>query len=177
MQGALYLSLSFGLATSRCSLRLILVPLSGLEGPHHLVGPGEPPQRPPSSGPRVPDYSGGVGEINVHTVSSIPPVHPSIFSDMRKYTRRRSPAIIKAYRDKVASRNHLYGTVTKSLSVIYMKRSDMMRGIVGHLLLPGTRFDPTDTKQHSMVDALYTGGVDMLDQDDDIAAEWHRLIK
>ena len=28
-----------------------------------------------------------------------------------------------------------------------------------------------------MVDTLYTGGVDMLDQDDDIAAEWHTLVK
>ena len=44
-----------------------------------------------------------VGGIDVHTVSSIPPVHPPIFSDMRKHTRRRSPAIVNAYRDKVMS--------------------------------------------------------------------------
>ena len=45
----------------------------------HVVGSGEPPQGPPSPGPRVTDYSGGVGGINVHTVSLIPPVHPPFF--------------------------------------------------------------------------------------------------
>ena len=78
------------------------------------------------------------------------------FSNMRKHTRRRSPAIIKAYRDKVASRNHLYGTVTRPLPVIYMGKSDMMQGIIEHLLLPGTKFDPTSMIQQSMVDTLYT---------------------
>ena len=47
----------------------------------------------------------------------------------------------------------------------------MMRGIIEHLLLPGTKFDPTSMIQQSMIDTLYTGGVDMLDQDDDVAAE------
>jgi hypothetical protein len=150
---------------------------AGPQDDTHAGGPGGPPQGPPSPGPRVAGYNSDRGDINVHTVSSIPPVHPPVFSDMRKHTRRKSPMIIKAYRDKVASRNHLYGTVTKPLPVIYMGKSDMMRGIVEHLLIPGTTFDPTDEVQQSMVDTLYTGGVDMLDQDDDIAAEWHRLVK
>ena len=90
---------------------------------------------------------------------------------MRKHTTRNSPAIIKAHRDKVASRNHLYGTVTKPLPVIYIEKSDMMRRIVENMLLPDTRFDPTDKIQQRMVDTLYTEGIDMLDQDDDIATE------
>jgi hypothetical protein len=60
---------------------------------------------------------------------------------------------------------------------MYMGKSDMIQGIIEHFSLPGTRFDPTDTIQQSMVDTLYTSGVDMLDQDDDIAAEWRRLVK
>ena len=91
-----------------------------------------------------------------------------MFPDMRDHTRHMLPAITKAYRDKVASLNHLYGTVTKPFPFIDMGKSDMMRGTVEHLLLPGTRFDPTDTIQQSMVDVLYTGGVDMLDQDNNI---------
>jgi hypothetical protein len=152
-----------GKAHSSPSIGQVTIPAD-----RQVEGPGGPSQGPPSPEPRVAGYSSNRGDINVHTVSSIPPVHPPVFSDMRKHTRRRSPAIIKAYRDKVASRNHLYGTVTKPLPVIYMVKSDMMRGIVEHLLLPGTRFDPTDRVQQSMVDTLYTGGVDMLDQDDDI---------
>ena len=58
-----------------------------------------------------------------------------------------------------------------------MGNSDMMRGIIEHLLLPGTKFDPISMIQQSMIDTLYTGGVDILDQDDDVAAEWHRLLK
>ena len=69
----------------------------------HIGDLGGPPQGPPTPGPRIAGYSSSRGDINVHTVSSIPPVHPPVFSDMREHTRRRSPAIIKAYRDKVTS--------------------------------------------------------------------------
>ena len=53
----------------------------------------------------------------------------------------------------------------------------MMQGIIEHLPLRGSNLDPTSMVQHSMVDTLYTEGFYMLDQDDNIAADRHRLVK
>ena len=67
--------------------------------------------------------------------------------------------------------------MAKLLPVIYMSKADTMRGSAEHLLLPGKMFDPTDATQQSIVDTLYAGGVDMLDQEENIAVEWHKLVK
>ena len=81
-------------------------------------GPGGQSQGPPSPEPRVAGYNINRGDTNVHTVSSIPPVHPPVFSDMRKHTRRRSPAIIKVYSNPFLCRFNAALLKTKtSLSV------------------------------------------------------------